>query len=107
MALTNYPNGLSSFGIPVLGGANVPFNGTYFFVDAVRGSDGNRGLSPDNALRTVYKAHSLMTDGNNDVCFVIGRMTSASTTAGNARRNARSAWPIARCPGAIAAPLLW
>lgn len=70
--LTNFPGGLSSFGIPVLGGANVPFTGTYFFVDPVNGSDGNTGLSPSRAFQTLYKAHASMTSGNNDVCYLIG-----------------------------------
>src|SRR5260370_1350706 len=79
MPLTNFPNGLTSFGIPVLGGASIPFTGKYFFVDAVNGSDGNTGRSPSKALATVYKAHSLMTSGNNDVCYLIGSGSTAGT----------------------------
>lgn len=79
MALTNFPNGLSSFGIPVLGGASIPFTGTYYFVDAVNGSDGNRGTSPSSAFSSVYKAHASMTAGKNDVCYVIGDGSTAAT----------------------------
>lgn len=71
MALTNYPNGLSSFGIPILGGAGIPFTGNYYFVDPARGSDGNRGTSPRSAFATLYKAHSAATAGNNDVVYLI------------------------------------
>jgi len=43
-----------------------------FFVDPVNGSDGNPGTSPKHALASLYRAHTLMTSGNNDVCFLIG-----------------------------------
>ncbi len=72
MTFTNFPNGISSFGIPAMGG--VPFGPTSktFFVSGAEGSDGNDGRSPKRALATVAKAHSLMTSGKNDVCFVMG-----------------------------------
>lgn len=78
MTLTNFPNGLTSFGIPVLSGMPMPFTGKYFFVDPANGSDGNTGRSPSKALATLYKAHSLCTAGDNDVVFLIG---DGSTTA--------------------------
>lgn len=81
MGLTNYPNGVSSFGIPVLGGANIPFTGTYYFVDPANGSDGNTGLSPSRAFSTLYKAHASMTSGANDVCYLI----SNGLASGSAR----------------------
>lgn len=89
MALTNYPNGLSSFGIPVLGGANIPFTGTYYFVNPATGSDGNTGKSPGRAFATLYKAHSVMTSGNNDVCYLIGN-GAASGSARLSLANAQS-----------------
>ncbi len=70
--LTNFPNGISSFGIPVLGGSGIPFTGSYYFVDPVNGSDGNTGLSPSKAFQTLYKAHAVCTAGNNDVVYLIG-----------------------------------
>ena len=80
MGLTNFPNGVSSFGIPILGGAGgVPFTGNYFFVDPLNGSDGNKGTSADRALKTLYKAHSLMTAGNNDVAILIGNGGTTAT----------------------------
>lgn len=72
MALTNYPNGLSSFGMPVLPPAGQIFTGKVFFVNPATGSDGNRGDSLDKAFATLYKAHSVMTSGNNDVCYLVG-----------------------------------
>lgn len=74
MSLTNFPNGISSYGIPVLGGGGVlPLTmgaaglGTVYFVDATNGSDGNHGKSPDKALKTVTKALTLVTTNNHDV----------------------------------------
>jgi hypothetical protein len=78
MPLTNFPNGISSFGIPVLG-SGIPFTGKYFFVDPEHGSDGNSGLSPKKALKTLYKAHALCTAGNNDVVYLIGNGGTTAT----------------------------
>jgi len=89
MALTNFPNGLSSFGIPVLGGAPIPFTGTYYFVDPVNGSDGNSGRSAGKAFATLYKAHAVMTSGKNDVCYLIGN-GAASGTARLSTANAQT-----------------
>lgn len=72
MATTNFPNGLSSFGVPVLPATGLAFTGKVFFVDPANGSDGNRGDSVGKAFATLYKAHSVMTSGNNDVCYLIG-----------------------------------
>ena len=41
MGLTNFPNGVSSMGVPLNAGGN-PFGSTWF-VAASGGSDGNRG----------------------------------------------------------------
>jgi len=58
MALTRYPNGLSAF--PVVGaGLLDPFAGSYknlYYVDGDFGSDGNDGLSPDFAKKTIQAA---------------------------------------------------
>lgn len=81
---TNFPNGVSSFGIPMLGGGAIPFTGTYFFCDPANGNDGNSGKSPAKAVKTLYKAHSLCTSGKNDVVYLI----SDGATTGTARLSA-------------------
>lgn len=80
MSLTKYPNGVSSFGIPVLGG--VPAGvGVYFFVDSGIGSDGNTGKEPAKALATLAKAVSLATASNGDVIYVMeGHAENYTTT---------------------------
>lgn len=57
MGLTNFPNGITSFGIPMVGsGTPIPQKGsTVKFVDGTNGSDGNSGNSPDEAYATIQK----------------------------------------------------
>ncbi len=55
MTLTNFPNGISSFGIPVIGSA--PLNsGNYLFVNGTTGADGNSGNSTKNPMSTIQQA---------------------------------------------------
>jgi len=80
MGLTNFPNGVTSYGVPVFGGvAGVAMTGDYWFVDPVNGLDGNSGNSPDNALKTLYRAVQKATDGNNDVVVLMGNGQSSGT----------------------------
>jgi len=80
--LTNFPGGVSSFGIPVFGpGGIIPAPGNVYFVDQLRGTDGNRGDRPNRALATLSKAHSLMTSNQNDVAVVIGSVTGTNPNA--------------------------
>ena len=70
-ALTNFPNGITSFGIPIFGGSLPPFTGQYLFADYLNGNDGNDG-SPGTPLKTVQAAYAKTTSGNNDVIFIVG-----------------------------------
>ena len=52
--ITNFPNGISSFGIPLTGGSQlVDMSGTVYFVDGNFGSNGNDGLSWDYPKKTL------------------------------------------------------
>lgn len=58
MGYTNFPNGLTSFGIPLPNGG-LPLkknSANYYFVDTANGADTNNGLSPDKAYATIAKA---------------------------------------------------
>jgi hypothetical protein len=56
-SLTEYPNGVSSFGIPIYGSGGQPDNsGTVYFVDGNSGSDNNDGKSWDKAMKTLAVA---------------------------------------------------
>ena len=101
-SLTNFPNGISSFGVPVLGGiAGVPFTGNYWFVNPLTGADGNSGSSPSSPLATLYQAHNKAVAGNNDVVVLIGDGSSDAT--------ARLSLALAQTinPAATAGTLVW
>lgn len=78
MPYTNFPNGLTSFGIPLLGsgGAEASYFGTQWFVDTVNGADGNDGRSPQTAFATMNRAF-YFSDGSsnlspNDTIWFVG-----------------------------------
>ena len=99
--LTNFPNGISSFGVPVLGTiGGLPFTGNYYFVDPVNGADGNDGTT-ELPLRTLYGALAKCTAGNNDVVVLVGD----GTAAGSARLSTALAQAIN--PAATAGTLNW
>lgn len=73
MTLTNFPNGISSFGIPQIGSGQIPtMFGTYRFVDYTNGNDNNKGLTMRRALKTLSAAYALAADGANDVIVING-----------------------------------
>lgn len=78
---TNYPNGITSLGIPVIPNG-VPFgpNSRPIFVAPRTGSDGQRGDRPDRAVKTLAKALDLAVADRNDVVFMISEDNSASGT---------------------------
>jgi len=78
MTLTNYPNGISSFGIPVIGDIPPTF-GNVYFVDYRNGSDGNTGKSTSKAFKTLSKAYGAAVSNNNDVILIDGDSTVVET----------------------------
>jgi hypothetical protein len=112
MPLTNFPNGITSFGIPIVGGNNAPFKpyATYYFVDGnnftQNASDGNEGTSPEEPLSTMARAFAILlskasggSGGSGSVICFIGNITEQLTTpagvfdvtiigCGNSPRNA-------------------
>ena len=77
MALTNYPGGVSSFGIPVMGGGGIPaVLGNVWFVDYDKGSDDNDGKTKDSALKTIaYCVANKVTTNNHDVVLLSANST--------------------------------
>lgn len=75
--ITNFPNGVSSFGITLFGGGGgIPTTfGTVYFVDPTNGSNGNDGMSPDAAFATVEFALTQCVSGNDDVICLRGNAT--------------------------------
>lgn len=73
MGLTQFPFGVSSFGMPVLGGGGMMTTGNVFFVDSgsANTSDGNLGDSPTKPLATLNGALVRATASNGDVIFLM------------------------------------
>jgi hypothetical protein len=82
--LTKFPNGITSFGVPVIGaGSDIPTTtGSYFFVDSTTGSNGNSGETPTTALATIDSAVGKCTANKGDVIVVMPGHTETITTAG-------------------------
>jgi hypothetical protein len=56
MGFTNYPHGITSFGIPIYGNGQQDISGSTYFVDNNSGSDSNDGSSFEKAFKTMAKA---------------------------------------------------
>jgi hypothetical protein len=72
MPLTNFPNGITSFGVPVLGGGYAPIFGDIYGVDGTYGNDGNTG-SIDKPFATIQAAMNeqiAKTQGKGDAIYV-------------------------------------
>lgn len=79
MASTSLSGPLFVGGVPTMGmGGFPPFTGTYYFVDAVNGSNGNSGTEA-SPLATVYSAFSRCVSGNNDVVVIVGDGSTTGT----------------------------
>jgi len=82
MGLTRFPHGISSYGVPVLGGSSgALLTGTAFFVHSGTGSNGNDGLSPQNPFSTLTYALAQCTASKGDVVYLMpGHAESNATT---------------------------
>lgn len=82
MGLTAFPNGVSSFGVPVLGGNDgLVTTGTIFFVDSVTGSNSNSGRDKDHPFADLATAITNMTAGKGDIAIVMpGHAETITTT---------------------------
>ena len=78
MPLTNFPNGITSFGVPVFPGP-LPSQGKALFIKPLTGSDGNNGLSPDQALATITQAYTLATANQNDTIYILSEGNAANS----------------------------
>lgn len=85
MGVTNFPDGVASFGLPVFPGAPRPYTGKAYFVcnrTGSGGSNGNSGLKPTEPLATLAAAISKVTANNDDVIFVLsGHAENVATAA--------------------------
>uniref|UniRef100_A0A6M3ITC4 Pectate lyase n=1 Tax=viral metagenome TaxID=1070528 RepID=A0A6M3ITC4_9ZZZZ len=80
MGITNYPHGLASNGVPLLGG-QARFDGWWGksrFVDYDHGSDSKTGLSPELAYKNLQTA--ITASSINDVIYVRNRDQDITST---------------------------
>jgi hypothetical protein len=82
MSLTNFPNGISSFGIPIMGGGGIPATpGSVLFVDYTNGDDGVsiKANSSRRPFKTIAKAYDSVTTNNDDVIVLQGNASHVVT----------------------------
>ena len=81
MGWTNFPHGVKSFGVPVMGSAGSIVTGSTFFVDSNTGSNGNDGKSPSAPFSTLTYALTQCTASKGDVIYLMpGHAESNATT---------------------------
>jgi len=79
MPYTNFPDGATSMGVPLVGGVGgIPLTGNWWFVNETTGSDGNQGTA-DSPLATLARAQTLATANQNDVVCFEGTIHTAAT----------------------------
>ena len=76
MPITNFPNGISSQGVPLP--QQIVGTGVRYFVDPANGADGNSGKQPDQAFKTLGQAKLVV--ATNDVVYIIGGASGLSET---------------------------
>ena len=81
MGLTNFTNGISSFGVPVLGGSAEVTTGSIFFVHSGTGSDGYKGTSTKHPLATIDAAIGKCTANKGDIIYVMPGHDENPTTS--------------------------
>ncbi len=78
-SVTNFPFGVSSFGIPLVGSSPILTTGKIWFVNSVTGIDApGRGTSPDTPLKTIaWTVANRVVSGRGDVLLVASGHTEA------------------------------
>lgn len=82
MGLTNFPGGISSFGIPVMGGGGIPATpGNLIFVDYTNGDDGRsvKSNSAGHPFKTIAQAYDKATTNKDDVIVLMGNASHVLT----------------------------
>ena len=86
--LSSFPNGITSFGVPVMGGGGIPATfGNVLFVDYRYGSDDNNGADKDQSLKLLSRANTLLTTNANDVVLIDGDSEIAETAMVSITKN--------------------
>jgi len=108
MALTNFSNGISSFGIPVVGGTGLPVTtGQYIFVSSTTGSNGNNGLSKSKAKATIAGAQAVANAGDGDVIVCLPGHAESFTAAAALTLSKSGLYIVGLGTGALRPTLTW
>lgn len=107
-SLTNYPNGLTSFGVPVMGGATVPTTtGNYWFVSSLTGASANSGKSPAQPFATLAQAVSAATASNGDIIILMPGHAESLTASAAVTIDKAGLYIIGLGQGATRATFTW
>ena len=82
MSFTDFPHGITSFGVPLLGGNPGPITGSVFFVDSLTGLNSNAGGSPSTAFATLDWAIGKCTANKGDVIYLMPNHAETVTGIG-------------------------
>lgn len=86
MGYSDFPNGATSFGLPLIGSGQIPVTtGTYFFVDSGHGNAAdaaNHGKTSNRPFATIDYAIGKCTAGAGDVIIVAPGHTESIAAAG-------------------------
>ncbi len=84
MSLTNFPNGLSSFGFPLIGSGPVISTGKVWFVNSSTGIDASgRGTDPARPFASINFAITQAGAGMDDIVFAMpGHVETVSAAGG-------------------------
>ena len=82
---TNFPNGITSLGIPTFGtGSLPPYTGNYFFVQEVTTAGVAAGAgTAQSPFNTIEQALAECVSGNDDVIFLTGSVHATKSIAWN------------------------
>lgn len=79
MPYTNFPNGITSQGAPIIGG--FPSAGKNYFLDPTNGNDSYDGLSADRAFKTMPVAYAALTANQHDTLYYIAGTSAINLSA--------------------------
>lgn len=83
MTLTNFPDGVSSFGVPLIGSGTIPIATRNFFVQSTTGSNGNEGTSPESPFATLaYAITKCVTSKGDNIILLPGHVETVATAGG-------------------------
>ena len=80
MPYSDFPNGITSFGIPITGN-DSPW-GDHWFLDSTNGSDSNSGTERDKAFATLDYALGKISENNGDTLHIAPGHSETITGAG-------------------------